>query len=97
LKWTHRALARAALFRKNDDAVAFANALHGELERLHRRAPVLAIDRNESGPPDRPAENRNLEKADLGHETDRLRDRRENARDIEVAVVIRDDDVALIA
>src|SRR5438552_2822077 len=36
LKRTHGALARAALFRKDDDRVSFANAIDRELERLHR-------------------------------------------------------------
>jgi hypothetical protein len=36
-----------------------------------------------------------LEQAHLGHETDWLRDRGEDAGDVEVAVVVGDEDVAL--
>src|SRR5207248_9607741 len=82
---------------ENNDRVSFADAIDRLLERLHSRSPVLPIDRNEPRPSDRPSKNRDLEQADLRHEANRLRNRHEDARDVEVAGVIRNQDVTLLA
>jgi len=96
LKGAHRPLARAALFGKNDHRVSFSNPVDGHFERLHRCAAILPVDGNEPRPPDGPPEDRDLEQAHLGHEADGLRNRREDAGDIEVAVVVGDQDVPLL-
>src|SRR5205823_7717853 len=96
LERTHGAFPRASLFRKDDDGVAFADAIDRQLERLDGCASILAVDRDESCPADRPSKNGDLEEADLGHESDRLGDRLEDAGNVEVAMVIGDQDVSLL-
>src|SRR5207247_6698276 len=94
-KRPHGPLARPSFLGEHHDGVALADALDGEVERLDRRPPVLAVDGDESGAAETPPEDGNLEEAHLGHEADRLRDRRQDTGDVVVAVMVADQDVAL--
>jgi len=58
--WRCRVL---SLLGKDHDRVSFADPLGGEVERLHGGTAVLAIDRDEAGAPEGPAEDRDLEEA----------------------------------
>src|SRR5437016_13785295 len=85
---------RAGLLRKDDEGPPSPEPPERRLDGRRTPGAVLAVDRDESGGRDRPAEDRHPEDAPLGEKADLHRKVREQHQDVAEALVVRDHDAA---